>query len=127
MYSSNALLTDSVDPEMGLVRVIIVTAIVGLVYLISRFAFKSSRTHATTKISLDPSGVVRIYSTSPVNSGKAPGPASDPTSAAKTEANDDDFTEVRVVQDTSHHPAAMGTIVAWLVVLEIAKWIWWLL
>jgi hypothetical protein len=103
-----------------------VTVVASLIYLISRFDLKSSSTHATTKISLDRSGAVRIYSACPVKSGNAEVPASEFPSAGKTKASEDDFTEVRVVQVASHYPAGISSVVGWLVVLEIAKWVWWL-
>jgi hypothetical protein len=126
MHSPNAPLidSDSVDPDIGAIEAITVTVVASLIYFINRFDFKSSSTHATTKISLDRSGVVRIYGACPVNSGNAEVPASDSPPAAKTEASKYDSTEVPAVRAASHYPAGIGSVVGWLVVLEIAKWIW---
>jgi hypothetical protein len=100
-----------------------VVLIAGLIYLFTRFAFKASSTLATTNISLHRNGVVKIYGVSPV---VAPVPASDHSSETETVTSEDDFADNCVSQEASHYLAGIGSVVGFLVVLEIAKWIWWL-
>lgn len=114
------------DPEALILGSITVALVFGAIHLYRRFAFKTPDALATTKISLDRSGVIRIYSISPLSSINAPVLASGLTPAPRAEVSNEDLAEVCVVQTPAHYPNGIGSVVGWLVILEIAKWIWWL-